>query len=206
MSISTNLYKMKILKPLIGIWFFSCLVLNAQAQDEPTALSVGDKAFNFTGTDQNGNAVELFEILEESPVVLMFYRGAWCGYCNKQLSEMEDSLKFINEKGGVVIAVTPEQPESIEKTIKKTNASFKILHDKDLKIMKTYNVDYALENSIVKKYKSYGINLLESNKENGANLPVPATYIIGKDKKILYAFFDPDYTKRATVGKILQNL
>ncbi|MFY0653551.1 MAG: AhpC/TSA family protein [Cyclobacteriaceae bacterium] len=176
------------------------------AQKEAKPLKVGDEAFNFMGLDQNGEKVELFKVLEKSPVVLMFYRGAWCPYCNKQLSEMQDSLKFINERGGIVIAVTPEKPGSIDKTIKKTNASFKIIHDKDLDIMNTYKVRYSLDDAMVKKYKSYGIDILKANDKNGANLPVPATYIIDKEKKILYAFFDPDHTKRATVTKILQNL
>lgn len=86
------------------------------------------------------------------------------------------------------------------------DGAFKIIHDKDLTIMNRYHVAFKLEESMLKKYKAYGIDVARSNGDNGPNLPVPATYIIGQDKKILYAFFDPDYKKRATVGKILQNL
>lgn len=119
---------------------------------------------------------------------------------------MEDSLNFITEKGGVVVAVTPEKPESIAKTVDKTGASFKIIYDKDLTIMNIYQVAFRMEESLLKRYKRRGIDVVDTNGNNGPNLPVPATYIIGRDKKILYAFFDPDYKKRATVGKILQNL
>jgi peroxiredoxin len=188
-----------------------CLVLclgssQLLAQEKPFALKIGEIAPNFTAKDQDGQTVELYKILEKSPVVLMFYRGAWCPYCNKQLSEIQDSLKFINDKGGVVIAVTPEQPESIDKTIKKTNASFKIIHDKRLKIMKSYHVNYSISDALLENYGRMTKNILKANKDNGANLPVPATYIIDTDKKVLYAFYDPDFTKRATIGKILQNL
>lgn len=176
------------------------------AQNVTSPLKKGDKAFNFTGKDQSGNAFELYKALDKGPVVLLFYRGYWCPYCNKQLSQMEDSLQFITDKGGMVIAVTPEKPEGIAKTIEKTDASFKIIHDDDLTIMKAYDVAFKIEESMLKKYKNWGIDLMDNNGNNGPNLPVPATYIIGQDRKIIYAFFDPDYTKRATVGKILQNL
>lgn len=182
------------------------LSLAIQAQEAPYQLKKGENAPNFSGIDQNGESFDLYETLKEKPVVLMFYRGFWCPHCNKQLSQMEDSLSFITEKGGMVVAVTPEKPESISKTVEKTGASFKIIHDKDLEIMKLYQVAFRLEESLLKKYKKWGIDVEDSNGSNGPNLPVPATYIIGKDKKILYAFFDPNYKKRATVGKILQNL
>lgn len=187
---------------VLGILFSK----NGHAQEAPFQLNEGDQALNFKGVDQTGKAFELYKALEQGPVVLMFYRGYWCPHCNKQLSEMQDSLNFITEKGGIVVAVTPEKPESIEKTVDKTAASFRIIHDKDLSIMNTYHVAFKMEEALLKKYKKWGIDLDATNGDNGPNLPVPATYIIGQDKKILYAFFDPDYKKRATVGKILQNL
>ncbi|MEP2024973.1 MAG: peroxiredoxin-like family protein [Reichenbachiella sp.] len=199
-----SLVKMKIGNALLI--FVLLLAQNLMAQEAPFQLNEGDEALNFQGVDQNGQPFELYKALEKGPVVLMFYRGFWCPHCNKQLSQLEDSLNFITEKGGIVVAVTPEKPESIAKTIDKTSASFKIIHDKDLSIMNTYHVAFKMEEALLKKYKTWGIDLDEANGDNGPNLPVPATYIIGQDKKILYAFFDPDYKKRATVGKILQNL
>ena len=193
-------------KFLLSCFLVCLVVIQSLAQEKPYELKIGETAPNFTAKDQDGQAVELYKILEKSPVVLMFYRGAWCPYCNKQLSEIQDSLKFINEKGGVVIAVTPEQPEFVQKTIKKTNASFKIIHDKDLKVLKAYHVNYTLSDAMLKNFGRARKRMLDANKDNGPNLPVPATYIIGQDKKVLYAFFDPDHTKRATIGNILKNL
>ncbi|MFT7159607.1 MAG: peroxiredoxin [Bacteroidia bacterium] len=72
--------------------------------------------------------------------------------------------------------------------------------------MKSYKVNYTISDALLKEYGSVSKNILNANKENGANLPVPATYIIGTNKKVLYAFFDPDFTKRATVGDILKNI
>ncbi|MFY0626347.1 MAG: AhpC/TSA family protein [Reichenbachiella sp.] len=189
---------------------FVCIMclfaFNISAQSPTSPFVVGDEAPNFSGIDQFGRNFDLKEVTNKGPVVLMFYRGYWCPYCNKQLSQMEDSLSFITEKGGTVVAVTPEQPEGIEKTIKKTKASFVILHDKDLKIMNQYDVGFRIDEDVLRKSKSR-INYIEKNNgSNGPNLPVPATYIIGQDGKIMHAFYDPDYKKRATVGKILENL
>lgn len=202
----TDIHKTFVFKPIILTLMMVLVCVFSKAQEGPSGLTVGQKALDFVGVDQNGNEISLYGQLEKGPVVLLFYRGAWCGYCNKQLSELEDSLAFISDKGGIVLAVTPERPESIQKTLDKTKASFKIIHDRDLTIMNRYQVTFRLEDAVLKQYKSAGIDLFEKNGDNGPNLPVPATYIIGQDGLILYAFFDPDYTKRATVGQILQNL
>ena len=179
---------------------------SADPHNSASGLKVGQIAPDIDTEDYLGNPVSLKKLLEKGPVVLMFYRGAWCPYCNKQLKQLQDSLTLINELSGTVLAVTPETIESIGKTVEKTNVKFRIIHDENLCIMKAYDVAYELETSVLKRYKKTGINLEESNGENGANLPVPATYIIAQDGKIVYAFFDPDYTKRATVHKILENL
>ncbi|UXP33461.1 AhpC/TSA family protein [Reichenbachiella agarivorans] len=184
----------------------ACSTALSYGQSANSKYKVGDTAPNFSGTDQFGQSFDLSTQLKEGPVVLMFYRGYWCPYCNKQLSQMQDSLQFITAKGGSVIAVTPEQPEYIEKTLDKTKASFKVVHDADLSIMTSYGVAFEMEEQLVTKYKKNGLDLDAINGDNGSNLPVPATYIINTDGKILYVFYDPDYSKRATVKKILQNL
>ena len=191
-----------------GLTFFFLLLpwaLFSQSV-EPTGLAVGDVAPSFSAVDHQGVRVDLSQTLNNGPVVLMFYRGVWCPYCNRQLKQMQDSISFINQKGGTVIAVTPESVEQIQKTSKKSKASFHIVHDQDLKIMEDYKVSYELEDATLQRYLRSGIDLQAYNGENGANLPVPATFVIGQDGKIVFAFFDPDYTKRATIQSILQHL
>ena len=173
---------------------------------KPEGLKVGDVAPQIEGIDQNGIKVNLKEILKTKEVVIVFYRGQWCPYCNKELSKINEQLTAINEKGATVIAITPETAENIKKTVEKTKATFGIIEDKDLAIMKSYNVNFAVDAETISKYKKYGIDFDKANGANGANLPVPATYIIGKDGKIKYAFFNPDYSKRASVEDIIKNL
>jgi len=189
---------------LLTVVLFQSLAM--MAQDEPKGLQVNNKAPDFIAKDQNGKNVSLKDELKKHAVVLIFYRGQWCPYCNKQLKQLEDSLSLIKAKGAKLIAVTPEQPQNITKTIIKTKASYSILHDDGLKIMKLYDVAYAVDANNIEKYKKYGIDFIEANGSNGANLPVPAVYIINKQGKIVYKYFDTDYRKRASVTDILAHL
>jgi peroxiredoxin len=201
--------KLKFLKAgkkyfLLMTVIFSALFINAQ--DGPKGLQVNDDAPAFTAKDQSGKNVSLSDQLKKGAVVLVFYRGQWCPYCNKQLKKLEDSLSLITAKGASLITVTPEKPENITKTVKKTNASYPILYDDGLKIMKSYDVAFAVDAATVEKYKGYGIDFTQANGANGANLPVPALYIISKEGKIIFRHFDADYTKRASVAEILEHL
>lgn len=174
--------------------------------DEPKGLSVGDIAPKFKAIDQFNNPFDLEEQLKKGPVVLMFYRGHWCKYCNRQLEELSDSLGFIIEKGASVVTVTPEVMEFVDETSKKFNNSFRIISDRDMKIMDAYKVRFKVENGTNTKYKIWGIKLVEFNGDNGSNLPVPATYIINQDGTIKYVFFNENYKKRVSVKTILMNL
>ena len=91
----------------------------ANAQPGSSAFRAGDEAPDFSGLDQEGSLLHLSEILKEGPVVLVFFRGEWCPYCNRHLSQLQDSLQILQENGARVIAVTPQLPENIDKTILK---------------------------------------------------------------------------------------
>jgi len=194
------------MKKLILLPLFVLSAFLIAAQEAPEGLFLNSKAPDFKGKDQNGADVRLKDLLKKGKVVLVFYRGEWCPYCNKNLKRLEDSLQLIRDKGATVIAVTPEQPESISKTIEKTKAEYSILHDVDLKIMKAYEVEFEVPENMVTRYRNGGIKLDEINGKNGNYLPVPATYIIDKEGNITYRFFNPDYKKRPAVKEILDNL
>jgi peroxiredoxin len=198
---------MTINKPILYYPFFLFLLLAfISKSDDPKGLSVGAIAPKFDATDQFGKQYDLEEQLKNGPVVLMFYRGHWCKYCNRQLEQLSDSLEFIFEKGASVVTVTPEVMEFVDETSRKFNRSFRIISDTDMKIMNAYKVTFKVNNGTNTKYKISGIKLDEFNGDNGANLPVPATYIINQDGTIKYAFFNENYKKRVSVETILMNL
>ena len=174
------------------------------AQNAPEGLFLNSKAPDFKAKDQNGKEVRLKDLLKKGKVVLVFYRGHWCPYCNRYLRLLEDSLGAIREKGATLVAVTAELPENIQKTVEKTGAEYPILFDEDLKIMKAYDVEFEVPGNTLTRYRNTGIRLDEINGRNGNFLPVPAAYVIDKDQAIVYRFFNADYKKRAPVEEILK--
>lgn len=195
------------MKVFISFCLSVFMTLTVSAQNSPKGLNLNDKAPEFTARDQHGKTISLSEELKKGAVVLVFYRGQWCPYCNRQLKELEDSVSLIQRKGATVLTITPEVQENIEKTISKTKASYPILHDEGLRIMKSYDVAFQVDDKTIETYKKYGIDFMNANgQENGANLPVPAVYVINKEGRIIYKYFDRDYRKRATVKEILAHL
>lgn len=184
----------------------------AQAQSTAPAaltasvLKVGETAPAFKAKDANGNEVELSRLLKKGPVVLYFYRGQWCPFCNKQLSQLQDSLQLLTARGAQVVVVSPETQENIEKTVGKTKASFPIVHDQNFTIMKAYRAAFSVDEATALRYKNFGLDLLQANGADQNVLPVPATYIIGQNGTIKYAYFNPDYRKRVSVKQVLQAL
>ena len=197
---------MKKLISMLASCLFAVSIFAQTEMMKPEGLKMGDIAPDINAMDQDGKKVQLKELLKKGDVVVIFYRGQWCPFCSKQLSKVNDSLSFVSAKGASVIAVTPETPENIKKTVEKTKATYAILEDNNMSIMKSYKVNFAVDEKTIEKYKTYGIDLDKANGSNGANLPVPATYIIGKDGKIKYAFFNPDYRQRPSVKEILEHL
>ena len=188
---------------LVG-FIFSSLV---EAQEKPEGLFINSKAPDFKAIDQYGNEIRLKDVLKDSLVVLFFYRGQWCPYCNKQLKKLEDSLQLIKDKRAKLIAVTPEKNEYILKTIEKTKASYSLIYDRDMKIMKAYGVAFEVDEKTLSRYKNADIDLATANgQKDKIYLPVPAVYIINKEGTIFYRYFDADYKKQPAVKDILEKL
>lgn len=194
------------MKKIICLLFLLIAVYFVSAQTAPEGLFIDSKAPDFKAKDQNGQEIRLKDLLKKGKVVLVFYRGQWCPYCNKQLKKLEDSLQLIKDKGATLIAVTPEKPENISKTIEKTKATYSILFDDGLKIMKAYDVAFEVPENTLTRYRNTGINIEANNGTNGKYLPVPAVYIIDQESTIIFRFFEPDYKKRPGVPEILANL
>lgn len=197
-----NMKKAGILSLFLALFAFT------NAQEKPEGLFLNSKAKEFKGTDQAGNEISLKELRKKGPVVLVFYRGFWCPYCNKELKRLEDSLQLIKDKGATLVAITPEKAEGVAQTVEKTKASFSILSDEGQKIMKAYDVAFKVDEKTTARYKSFDIDLVKNNgqKEGEVFLPVPAVYIIDKEGNIKYRYFQEDYKKRPSVKEILDNL
>lgn len=195
------------MRNILVILFFLCLnFLNVTAQGYQEPLAVGALAPEISVQLSEHENFLLSETLKESDhVVLIFYRGSWCGYCQKHMSALQDSLPLILEENTSVIVITPETISSIGKMQDLSGASFNIVHDKDYAVMKAYHVDYVISSETVPKYTGpVTKRTAEANGNEDGVLPVPATYIIGKDQKIEWVHFDPKYSERSTIAEILE--
>ena len=183
------------------------LSVHALGQEKPEGLFINSKAPEFKLKDQSGIEVSLKELRKQGPVVVLFYRGHWCPYCNRELARFQDSIQFITAKGAQLVAITPEGAEGISRTIEKTKAVFPILYDVDMKAAKAYRVAYNVDERTFGRYKNAGIDLLAVNgQKTQASLPVPAVYIVNKEGSVIYRFFDADYKKRVSVKEILSEI
>ena len=170
-------------------------------------LAVGEKVEAFSASDQKGNTFRLDQALEDGPVVLIFYRGHWCPVCNRQLGKLEAELSRITKAGGRVVAVSPEKPDYIEKTIEKTGASYTLLYDEDYQISNALDVTYLPGGLTRTGYSlALGADFNDAYDDDKPKLPIPATYLINTDGTIAWRHFNPDYKERATVNQIVRAL
>ena len=193
---------MKKLLSLLSILF----VIAASAQDKPEGLFINSKAPDFRLKDQNDEWVSLKDLRKKGPVVVLFYRGYWCPYCNRELKSLQDSLKLIKDKGATLVAISPETSVGIDSTIGRTGATFSLLSDQDGKLAEAYQVALKVDDKTVNRYKMAGIDLLKTNNQKEAVLPVTAVYIVNKEGSVIYRYFEENYRKQPPVAEILKNI
>lgn len=178
-----------------------------KTEAETAGLAVGAEVASFTALNQLGEEVRLSEALKKGPVLLVFYRGQWCPYCNRHLSDLQDSLALLNAKGVQLFAISPEKPEFLLKMQEKTKATFTFLWDEGHRIGEAFDVTHQPAAATRAKYNSLlRARLSEASNDESEQLPVPATYLIGQDGKVLWRHFDQDYRSRSSVAAILEQL
>lgn len=173
----------------------------------PKGLEIGTLAPQITMTTDKNEKVTLEDFYKNQPVVIIFYRGYWCPVCSKHLSEFAERAKEIENKGAKLIAISSESYENVDKTRDNTNADFTIISDVDGSIMKAFDVNFTVTNEYQQMImEKLNASIAETNATHNAILPVPATYIIDTNGKIVYKQFNPNYKKRASIEDILNNL
>lgn len=169
------------------------------------ALNNGDTAPDFLLKNASGEDVTLYSYLEKGPVVLTWYRGGWCPYCNITLRRLQQELPNFQSLGANLIALTPELPDSSLSTSEKQELEFEVLSDPGNKVAGQYGIVFKLTNDVADSYQK-GFDLHAYNGDESNELPLAATYVIGMNKEIIYTFLDADYRNRAEPADILDAL
>jgi peroxiredoxin len=169
------------------------------------AKNSGDNAPNFTLKNATGKEVQLNDYLKKGPVVLTWYRGGWCPYCNMTLHYLQEQLPNIQLKGANLLALTPEMPDKSMSTVEKHQLQFEVLSDIGNKVAKQYGIVFKLTDAVADTYQK-GFDLHGFNGDESDELPLAATYVIDQNGVIVYTFLDAEYTNRAEAKDILAAL
>jgi peroxiredoxin len=169
------------------------------------ALKVGDRAPDFELPDATGKKVKLSELLAHGPVVVTWYRGGWCPYCNIALRGFHKSLPEIRSAGASLVAISPEAPDKSLSTAEKNHLDFDVLSDRGSKVARAYGVSYKIPKIIADQFKGR-LDLAKYNGDDTGELPLGVTYVIDRERVIRYAFVDADYRKRAEPSDVIAAL
>ncbi len=170
------------------------------------ALKTGDYIPEIQLSNATGRFVELNEILKEHRIVLAFYRGTWCPYCNLELRALQNVLPQIEAKGAKLIAISPQTPDNTLTTSEKNELTFEVLSDVDGVVAHKMNLVYKIPTELVDLYKTFNIDLTASNGNLENELPIAATYIVEQSGQISYHFLAEDYKLRADPEDIIKAL
>ncbi|WP_260929455.1 peroxiredoxin-like family protein [Novosphingobium sp. 9] len=160
------------------------------------ALKAGDKAPAFTLNDPDGTPISSVQLLEKGPLVVSFYRGVWCPYCNMELQALEAALPQFAELGASLVAISPQTAPNSRKSVRQNELSFPILSDTRNDVAAAFGLRFELPDYLVDLYMSLKNDLPVFNGDPSWTLPMPARFVIGQDGTILYAEVNPDYTLR----------
>lgn len=169
---------------------------------ETHALQVGDLAPDFTLRGTDGQPVSLYNILEHNPVVLSFFRGNWCPFCMAELTHYQEAINNNIVDKATVIAISPQTVRLNLEAAEKNGLEFKILSDQGNKVANQYGLVFTLQENIREIYKNIGADLALFNDDDSYTLPIPATYLINKNRKIEFASVNANYMERADICEI----
>jgi peroxiredoxin len=171
-----------------------------------SALKTGDRAPAIVLGNARGDTVDVGALLKNGPVIVSFYRGGWCPYCNFELRAFQQILRQIEAAGATLVAISPEKPDDTLSTAEKNALSFEVLSDVGQKVGRAFGLVYDFSDELKSAYKAFGIDILGKNGAEDWALPISATYVIDRDGTIIYAYTDADYRDRAEPADVLEVL
>jgi peroxiredoxin len=176
------------------------LIAGGQAQ---RALKAGDRAPDFTLADPDGKSVSSHDLLAQGPLVVSFYRGVWCPYCNLDLQALQAALPEIAARGGNIVAISPQTAPNSRRSQRDNKLTFPILSDAGSEVAAAFGIRFALPDYLIDVYKQFKNELPAFNNDPSWVLPMPARFVIDGDGLVAYAEVNPDYTQRPDPSELL---
>jgi peroxiredoxin len=167
------------------------------------ALKAGDLAPSFVLNDPDGKPVSSAELPAQGPLVVSFYRGVWCPYCNLELQALQETLADITTRGARLVAISPQTAPNSRKSQRDNKLGFPILSDVKSQVADAFGIRFALPSDLIEVYAGFGNDLPRINDDPAWVLPMPARYVVGTDGIIAYAEVNPDYTHRPDPSELL---
>lgn len=170
---------------------------------EACILPVGATAPDFALKDSNGKKLRSADLLELGPLVVNFFRGRWCAYCMTELEAWRDLYEQLRERGGLLVAIAPQVERQSDFMVGQHQLPFPVLSDSGNKVAEQFGLVYTLPESVRDYYKSILVNIPFVNGDQSWRLPLPATYVIGQDRKVLFAEAHADFRVRPEPAEVL---
>lgn len=176
----------------------------AESAPKARPLAIGEYAPDAVVKTPDGADLRLAELLDARPTVLVFYRGGWCPYCNRQLAELATFEPKFLELGFQIVALCTDAPASLAPTATKDKVAYRLLSDRAMAAASAYGVAFRVDAATVEKYRGYKIDLAPIPGEPEARwLPVPTVFVIGRDRVIRFVSSDPDFKVRLPAERLL---
>lgn len=179
------------------------LIASGQAQK---ALKAGDRAPGFELLDSDEKQWRSEDLLRRGPLVLTFFRGVWCPYCNLDLEALQGAVRSIEASGASLVAVSPQSAANSRKARTDHKLTFPVLSDPGNGLANQFGLRFTLPEDLVGIYRNFGIDLQKFNGDSSMTLPMPARYVIDRRGVIAYAEVNPDYTRRPDPSELLPTL
>ena len=170
------------------------------------AKKIGDQAPDFLLPNVRGGQKSLSDYLKKGPVVLSFYRGGWCPYCNLEFRALQARLPEFKALGATLVGISPETPDVSLTTVEKSNLEFEVLSDVGNQVIKEYGLLCVVDEKMRPLYLEWGIDVPAANGDGTYELPIPATYVIDRKGVIHAAHVDKNYINRMDPGDIVEVL
>lgn len=184
----------------------SDMIEDLRARGAVPGVAVGDPAPTFTLPNAVGEPVDLTERLATGPVVIVFYRGAWCPICNTHLRSFQAGLDSIRARGASLLAISPQTPDDSLPFAERLELGFDVLSDVDQAVISEWNLRFPLPDALRDVYRTFDMDLEVHNADGSWYLPVPATFVLDRGGVVRARHVDPNYRARMSLDDVLVEL